>query len=89
MWTNYRSLRQTTTNSLLSVVLQCTLQGFSANNAMMNDMMDALQLQPLRQKFPATNEDPVRRNKALIKFRTLLRHVETEFIMWVALAGGD
>ena len=43
-----------------------------------------------RQKFPVTNEDLVHRNKALIKFRTLRRLVETarDFIMRVALAGG-
>ena len=61
-------------NSLVSVVHQCTRQGFSASNAMMNEMMGALQ--PLRQKFPVTHDDPVHRNKALIKSRTLRRQVE-------------
>ena len=46
-----------------------------------NEMMDAQQ--PLRQKFQVTNEDPVHRNEALIKYRTLRRQAETarEFIM--------
>ena len=59
--TNSRFLRRTTTNSLVRVVLQCTRQGFSVNKMMMNGMMDALQ--PLRQKFPVTNEDPVHRKR--------------------------
>ena len=78
---NVSILAQDDTNSFVSVELQCTRQGFSVNNAMLNEMMDALQ--PLNQKFPVTNENLVHRNRALIKIRTLRRQVKTarEFIM--------
>ena len=75
-----------TTSLLVSVVLQNKRQGFRVNNGdtVMNELINALQ--PLRQKFPVT-EDPVHRNRALIKYRTLQRQVETarEFSEWIWL----